>query len=614
MRLGSALRRVGSVVVALSIGALCLVQGVPAGAASHSQRSGEVTFAGTGPGPTYLFPLYDGAEAGNNNITLVQPLMWLPLYWFGSNTNPKIEVNYTLSMAGPPSFSNGNKTITVDLKHYVWSTGAPVTARDLVFWMNIMLNNKTNYSNYYPGGWMTHVVSYSAPSPSTFVLDLGLTYNKTYLVDDVLSILTPIPQQAWDKTSASSPVGNYDETAAGAKRVYDFLNAASRSKPTFATNPVWQVVDGPWRIKPGTGFQVTGQITFVPNQRYSGPNKAKVGEFEELPFTSDSAEFNALRAGTLDYGYVPLNDIAEIAAVKASGFTIKPWYAWGIAFVTINYSNPKYGPIVSQLYIRQAMQMLIDQPEYIKSILGGYGYPTYGPVPSYPKSQYLSPALKKNPYPYDPAKALRLVETHGWTISNGVATCTRPGTGPKECGKGIRAHTPLQIPLSYVSGSPSIAEEVQTMQTAFKAAGIRLMLKEGSTTTVNNALYDCTGKPPSKCPASSPVLSYLGSPYFTFVPTYYPSGNTVFGCGGSTNAGNYCNPQVQALLDKVIHEGTAAATKTIHQLDLLLAKQLPVLWMPNEPEQISAISNKLGGVESQDPSVYIYPSTWTLKP
>ena len=53
--------------------------------------------------------------------------------------------------------------------------------------------------------------------------------------------------------------------------------------PTYATNPLWQVVDGPWKLK---AFNADGQITFVPNPSYSGPIKPTLKSFTELPYTS----------------------------------------------------------------------------------------------------------------------------------------------------------------------------------------------------------------------------------------------------------------------------------------------------------------------------------------
>lgn len=56
---------------------------------------GELTFAEQpGAPPTYIFPLYDGANSGNNNITYLQPLMWRPLYWFGHPDSSAATINY----------------------------------------------------------------------------------------------------------------------------------------------------------------------------------------------------------------------------------------------------------------------------------------------------------------------------------------------------------------------------------------------------------------------------------------------------------------------------------------------------------------------------------------
>src|ERR1700734_3962716 len=181
-----------------------------------AQSGGTITFAEQpGSPPTYIFPLYDGANSGNNNITYLQPLMWLPLYWFGHSNNAQATINYGQSMAYPPVFSDGGRTVTMKLKHYVWSNGKPVTSRDLEFWMNLLLAEKNNSAAYVPGGWMDHVAGMSAPSPYTFVLKFNVTYNQTYLLYNGLSILQPIPQAVCDKTSATGAVGNYEETKAG---------------------------------------------------------------------------------------------------------------------------------------------------------------------------------------------------------------------------------------------------------------------------------------------------------------------------------------------------------------------------------------------------------------
>jgi peptide/nickel transport system substrate-binding protein len=585
--------------------------------AGKPQTGGTVTFAEQpGSPPTYIFPLYDGANSGNNNITYLQPLMWLPLYWFGHSNNDQATINYPLSMAYPPVFSNNGETVTMKLKKYKWSNGKPVTSRDLEFWMNLLLAEKDESAAYVPGGWMDHVAGMSTPNASTFVLRLNVKYNPTYLLYNGLSILQPIPQAVWDKTSATGAIGNYDTTTTGAKAVYSFLNKESMSLSTWDTNPLWQVVDGPWHLKPNTGFQVTGQTILLPNKSYSGPDKPKVSEFEELPFTSSQAEFDALQAGSVDYGYVPTTDVGDLSALKAQGYKINPWYEWGFTFLEINFSNPKYAPLENQLYIRQAMQELIDQPAYISRILLNYGTPTYGPVPTFPASTFLNPAEKTNPYPYSTTGARTLLTSHGWTIpaSGSPAVCAHAGTGSTDCGAGIAAGTKLSMPLVYTSGVPSMDDEVQAMQAAFDHNGIQLALSQAPANTVLADAYACFGETTKKCPASSTALSLFASPSYTYVPIYYPDGDSLFGCGGATNGGNYCNQAIEALIEKIITGNQATSATAMSQFQIQLAKQIPVLWFPNAAYQISAISPKLGGVTAQDSTAHIYPGTWYVKP
>jgi peptide/nickel transport system substrate-binding protein len=53
------------------------------------------------------------------------------MYWFGNNGEPVI--NKPLSLADPPVFSDNNTVATITMKHWEWSNGTPITARDVVF-------------------------------------------------------------------------------------------------------------------------------------------------------------------------------------------------------------------------------------------------------------------------------------------------------------------------------------------------------------------------------------------------------------------------------------------------------------------------------------------------
>lgn len=595
------------------------VQGVASGAprSQANTSGGTATFAeAPGTPPTYIFPLVSAAHSANSDITQFQPLMWLPLYWVGHPTSSAATVNYKLSLADPPSVSNRGKTLTMHLKHYVWSTGAPVTGRDVVFWMNLLLNEKTNYAGYAAGDWMTHVASYSAPSPQTFVLNMNLPYNLTYLIYTGLADITPMPQQAWDRTSASGAVGTYDVTASGAKDVYNYLNSRSLALATWATTPLWQVVDGPWHLQPKTGFRVNGQVTMIPNKRYSGENKPKIKKFEELPFTSVTAEYDALRSGAVDYGYVPVTDVGTISTLKSQGFSIRPWYGWAISVIALNMANPQYRAMFSQLYIRQAMQSMINQRVYIRTLLKGYGVPTYGPVPLVPRTPFLSARETKNPYPYSPKRAERLLSSHGWRIEPGKSdVCVRAGTTERDCGAGVAAGSLLSIPLLYATGSPAVDDEIQVVRSTFAKVGIKLQLSPEPVGTVFGAITSCLGaQAVAHCPANSPALSNWGSPSYFYVPDFFALATNAFECDGTSNVSDYCNREVDKLYAALsVEQNPAKELTDIHALESVLSSQLPALWFPESAYQISAISGSLRGVVSQDSTSHIYPETWSLR-
>ena len=53
-----------------------------------------------------------------------------------------------------------------------------------------------------------------------------------------------------------------------------------------------------------TSFDNLGNLTFQPNNKYSGPVKAKVAFVKEIAYTTTQAEENDLQAGKLDLGFV----------------------------------------------------------------------------------------------------------------------------------------------------------------------------------------------------------------------------------------------------------------------------------------------------------------------
>jgi peptide/nickel transport system substrate-binding protein len=586
-------------VVGLGLLAAC-TSSSSSGTAAQPRVSGGTATVALAPGDQfdYILPLLDFEDATGANIEYSEYLMWRPLYWFGGPGYVGLNARYSLADPATITSAGGQTTATIQLKPYRWSDGQPVTSRDVQFWFNVLTADKTNWWDYSPGEFPDNVTAFKILSPSRFSLTFKGSYSSAWLYNE-LGQLIPIPQHAWDRESASGAVGNYDLTPAGARAVYGFLAAQNKDLSTYATNPLWQVVDGPFRLTSYTSS--TGDATYVRNTRYSGPATGSIHALRVLSFTSDAAEFDSLlSAGGLSYGYLPFNDAAQVSRVTGDGYKVQAWPTWGITYISLNFASPQVGAIFKQLYVRQAMQRLINQNAYIHTFLSGYGNATYGPVPLVPASPFVSSAERHNPYPYDPATATALLRAHGWRIvPNGADVCTRPGTAPDECGAGVASGAKLSFSLQYSTGSQGVNEEVAALQSSFTQAGIQVAPSGAPFDTVVGDDVPCSKN-------GCWQLNYYGQGWY-FDPGYNdPDGSAIFESAGADNGGSYASPQADALMAKLPSGGYPA----LYAYEDYLAQQLPVLWMPQFDSQISAVSDKLQGVYPQDPDGNLYPENW----
>ena len=545
-------------------------------------------------------------QGGTATLSLTQTdgifnyiFMWRPLYWFGSPGH--VGLNESESLADPPAVtsSGGKTTATITLKPYKWSDGTPVSSRDVEFWINLLKADKAQFWGYEPGEFPDNLTSFKILSTSKFQLVFDHTYSAEWLYNQ-LALIIPLPQHAWDKTSTSGSVGNNDATTSGALAVDNFLLAQNKDTATYATNKLWQVVDGPWKLSAYT--PASGDATYVRNMKFSGPATGSLHAIKIESYTSDTAEFDQLlSASGIDFGYVPFNDAAQVSRVKGDGYTVASWPAWGINYIFMNYASPQSGAIFRQLYMRQAMEHLINQAGYISAFLEGYAYPTYGPVPQQPASAFVSRHETENPYPYNPMEAVNLLKQHGWkVVPGGTDTCTRPGSGSTDCGPGITAGQKLTFGFEYATGSLAEDEEVSSLQTAFSQAGIKMSTSSSSFATITG------GMAPGCTKTSCWQMSYVGEAWL-FDPGFNePDGSILFLSNGPSNLGGYSNPTADSYMNKLGSGGNSA----LFTYQNYLAKQLPGLWMPQTDTAISAVNGKLKGVLPLDPLENLYPEDW----
>ncbi|MBO0728925.1 MAG: ABC transporter substrate-binding protein [Acidimicrobiaceae bacterium] len=607
--------------------AACVVALTAAGCAtpggSRRLRGGTAVWAElAGAPPNFIFPFTGASDDSVENGALFQALMYRPLYWFGVGGRP--ELNESLSLADPPVYSADDTAAVVELKPYRWSNGEAVTADDVMFWMNMLHADKAGWGFYAPGTIPDNVTRIVVDSPTRLTFYFNRAYDPLWMTYNQLSQITPMPK-AWDVTAPRGRPGSggcfgkpYGSADTACNRVYTFLSeqagfspsdpsAAAASLSSYATNPLWQVVDGPWHL---TAFDPRGSLTMEPNAMYSGPVKPVLSKFEEVPFTSDTTEYNALKSGTIDVGYLPLdaapptNDpLASPTGTTFGGaYRQEPIYGWGVGYLTYNFNSTgdggAAGRIFSQLYVRQAFQSLVDQSLYIQRVFKGWGIQDYGPLPVVPVNPFTSGAGQTNPYPYNVVHAQNLLRGHGWrVVPGGVSSCVDPGDGAGQCGSGIPAGARLDFDLLHGPDDPAVDLMISAEASSWAQAGIRVSLRQAPYAVVSRQQAPC--RPGRGCGWELGVGGWLYS------PDVYPTGEELFASGAAANAGNYSDARNDANIRATYQERVGLTAYANY-----LARQLPVIWQPLTVSEFTEVRSGLHGVTPQNPLLYLTPEAW----
>ena len=554
--------------------------------------------------PNYIFPFASSTYFSTVNEEEFQYLMYRPLYWFGNGASPTL--NTSLSLADPPAY-NG-KTVTITMKGWKWSNGETVSAQDLLFWIHMMQAvAPADWGDYVPGLIPSNISNVKAVSSTELTLTMDKAYNPTWFTYNELSQLTPMPL-AWDRTAAGP--SNCVAVVSDCVKVYSYLDSQSKALSSWASSPIWSVVDGPWKL---ASFNPDGNSAFVPNKAYSGPVMPTLAKFEEVPFTTESAEYNVLQAGAaggqkLDVGYLPTTDAptkpagATVGANPLSGYTLAPLIQWAINYFPVNFqSTTGNAAIIKQLYFRQALQYLMNQKAIIDGPLHGYAAYTVGPVGTFPATSYLSSAGKLgDPFPFNPAKAKSLLASHGWqVVPNGVTTCQNPSL----CGPGVSQGHQLVFSLPYATGVNWIESEMTQLQSNASLIGIKLNLEPKPFDQVV-----AIGAPNCVVAHTScdwDMANWGGG--WSFVPDYYPSGETLFESGSGANSGGYSNSQNDLLINQTL---TSNSLTPLYNWQNYLSTQLPFIWQPNGAYELTEVTDSLHGVLPQSTTGNLNPENW----
>ncbi len=119
---------------------------------------------------------------------------------------------------------------------------------------------------------------------------------------------------------------------------------------TFATNPLWKVVSGPFKLK---SFSATNSsYVLVPNPSYGGTPKSTASAVDVNTYTGYTSELNALKSGSLDIavGLDP-SQLPQAPALKTQGIDVYGGPGWGWFGGQFNFKDTTnhFNMVISQL-------------------------------------------------------------------------------------------------------------------------------------------------------------------------------------------------------------------------------------------------------------------------
>jgi peptide/nickel transport system substrate-binding protein len=551
----------------------------------------------TGQTPTYIFPIAPGANTSTGTISFLSSL-YMPLYAGPTGAVPK--VNESLSAANPLIFSNGDKTVTIPIKPGLkWSNGAPLDANDVLFWFYLLKaaikESPANWGQFSPGLMPQNVKSISTKGQYDVVMHLTKAYNPGFFLNNNLADTNnvyPLPSTAWNIDAAGGPhLTNWKTNPAVDKKIYDYLSKQGGSVATFASNPLWQVVDGPFKL---TSFSATNSsYTLVPNPSYGGSPKPIMSEVSVQTYTGYTSELDAVRSGSVDVAVgIDPSQLAEAPTLKAQGIDIYGGPGWGWFGAVINFKDKAddFNNVIAQVYVRQAIDYLIDEPAIIKGVYKNAAVAAYTEVPTAPFSPYAPDTAGQPAFPYSPSKAVAILKAHGWNVvPNGKTTCVKPGTAPNECGAGIPAGTPIAFVWanqpSSVATTGALESEVVASE-AKQAAGIDITLQ---TKTFNFLVSNYNDQNPA---AAKYTNDWGVNNYGGLFTDYYPTAEGVWNVGGGFNLGDFNDPTATKLMNNSVYSPSANAIKIEASY---IQTHLPVWFMPDGDYLLAVNTTKVAG-------------------
>lgn len=342
--------------------------------------------------------------------------------------------------------SPDGKTWTFHLRHDVkWQDGQPLTASDVAFTFNYIVDNQlSNFTAYTDGIKHATVVDeytvrFDCSKPKANMLQMWV-----YIV----------PEHIWKNISPQDAENRY------------------RNDPPI-------IGSGPFQV---TAYKKGQYVEMTANKQYWG-GAPKVDKLYFVIYTNQDTMVADMKAGSLQYGEVPKAQFEPFG--KQEGWTTNKAHDDTFENLGINcYTGPSLGnPVLTDWRFRHALNWAIDRDKLAQTAWGGGALPATGFLPSEywkpPIDYYWEPAAQDK-YTFDLQKANDELDAAGYTDTDG---------------DGIREFKgkPIELRLWAVSEKSEYTQAAKLIAGWLRQVGLKIDLQTMNDGAVSAGIYRMSG-------------------------------------------------------------------------------------------------------------------------